>query len=271
MTLALCAGVVTSVRFQLPSRPSRLPAAPLALALLLTAGSAAHAYELKRDSSGSPVRWTGAVTFVVDAKLAERLSAPGAETAVDAAVGTLRGYVGGLPVSLVPGTPEAVGYDQREGAHNQSEIVALEDWPYDEQSLAVTVVTLDTRDHRILDADIAFNAAHRRFAVLPDAAQEGGLYDDVQNTLTHELGHAMGLGHNGALPDAVMFPSARRGETRKRLLHEDDRAGLAVLYGELAADLEPSAAGCSASGSGAALGLALLTLPLLLRRPGPGA
>jgi uncharacterized protein (TIGR03382 family) len=259
-----------SLRSSFRRRPAHACLPPLALALLLVlAPAGARAYELKRDSSGQPVRWAGAVQFVVDAQLAERLGAPEAMHATQAAVATVQPYLGSLAVTLQPGSPDAVGYDSSEGGHNQSQIVALEDWPYDPETLAVTVVTLDTRNHRIIDADIAFNVAHRRFAVLPPNAQEGGLYDDVQNTLTHELGHAMGLGHNGALPDAVMYPSARRGETRKRALHEDDQAGLAVLYGgELAEHLadDPSAAGCSASGSGSALGLLLLGAPLLLRR-----
>nr|WP_228530508.1 MULTISPECIES: matrixin family metalloprotease [Myxococcaceae] len=263
-------GVVTEPRFPSAACLAHLLCRGLAVlvlaALTLLAPAGAHAYELKRDSSGNPVRWEGAVQLVVDAKLAEHLGAPGAIGAADAAVGTVQRALGSLPVTVVEGTPDAVGYDTAEGAHNQSEIVALEDWPYDPDSLAVTVVTLDTRTHRILDADIAFNVSSRRFAVLASDATEGGLYDDVQNTLTHELGHAFGLAHNGALPDAVMYPSARRGETRKRALHEDDQAGLAVLYGGASAEEPP--AGCSASGSGAALGLALLLLPLLLRRRG---
>ena len=259
MTLALLPAVVNALR-----TPPALVSCLLSLGLLLC-GPRAHAYELKRDAAGSVVRWEGPVQLVVDAQLEQRLAAPGAFSAVQAAVANVQQSLGGLAVTWTEGSPEAVGYDAAEGAHNQSEIVALEDWPYDPESLAVTVVTLDTRSHRIIDADIAFNVAHRSFAVLAEGTSEGGLYDDVQNTLTHELGHALGLAHNAALPDAVMYPSARRGETHKRLLHEDDRAGLAVLYGGALA--EEAAAGCSASGTGAALWLLLLVLPLLLRRP----
>ncbi|HET9450753.1 MAG TPA: matrixin family metalloprotease [Aggregicoccus sp.] len=263
MTLALLLAVASAIDSRLLLR--LLTFCCVAAAALY--GPPARAYELKRDASGAVVRWQGAVRFVVEAQLAERLAAPGADVAVEAAVHTLRQYLGALEVELAPGAADAVGYDVSEGAHNQSQIVALEDWPYDPATLAVTVVTLDTRDHRILDADIAFNAAHRQFAVLPEDASEGGLYDDVQNTLTHELGHALGLGHNGALPDAVMFPSARRGETRKRALHEDDRAGLAELYGRAVAMELAQEQGCSATGgSSSALALALLALPLLWRR-----
>ena len=53
---------------------------------------------------------------------------------------------------------------------------------------------------------------------------------DLQSVITHEVGHALGLGH----PDdtertAVMYKSFSPGETR-RTLSSDDIAGIAAIY-----------------------------------------
>lgn len=52
---------------------------------------------------------------------------------------------------------------------------------------------------------------------------------DLQNALTHEIGHVLGMGH---LPDpeATMFDSAVKGETNKRDLDQEDIACIEGLY-----------------------------------------
>jgi hypothetical protein len=53
---------------------------------------------------------------------------------------------------------------------------------------------------------------------------------DVQDTATHELGHALGLGHSG-VRYATMSPFGAPGSTSARSLHPDDQDGLRFLYG----------------------------------------
>ena len=48
---------------------------------------------------------------------------------------------------------------------------------------------------------------------------------DVQNTITHEAGHTLGLDHS-ADPSATMAASAPAGETSKRVLQPDEVAGI---------------------------------------------
>lgn len=234
-------------------------------ATALLASLAAGAYELKRDSTGNLVRWEGRVELVIDQDAAKRVDEARVFAAAQAAVETVDAGAPALTISLRAGKTSGVGYDFEDPSRNQNEIVFPAEWSYDKGSLAVTVVTVDTRTHRILDADIAFNPK-RKFRALPKQAQVGG-HDDIQNTLTHELGHALGLAHNPSEPEAVMYPMAHPGEINKRTLSADDRTGLAFLYPEPPAseELPEPAQGCS-QGAGGLVPLAVLSLLALLRR-----
>lgn len=51
------------------------------------------------------------------------------------------------------------------------------------------------------------------------------------NIATHELGHAMGLGHpSDACTEETMFAYANYAETKKRDLNAGDMAGIKKLY-----------------------------------------
>lgn len=212
------------------ARPSLRPILALTLLAGLFTAQPAAAYVLKQDSTGAYVRWAKETRFIVDARLDQRLGADGAARAVERSIAAFAAER--IKVSVHPGEVSGIGYDLENAESNRSEIVVPEVWEFDENALAVTVVTVNSRTHEILDADIALNAQHRRFGVVqdPEEGRAEGL-DDVQNTLTHELGHALGLAHNPELVDVVMYPSASRGEIHKRDLSHDDREGLAHLYG----------------------------------------
>ena len=56
---------------------------------------------------------------------------------------------------------------------------------------------------------------------------------DFLNIATHESGHAAGMGHTENVDfcsEQTMFPSARKGETRKATLDLGDIAGINALY-----------------------------------------
>jgi hypothetical protein len=54
---------------------------------------------------------------------------------------------------------------------------------------------------------------------------------DLLNILTHEIGHAMGLGHpSDSCTEETMFRFADNGETKKQTLEAGDKAGIRALY-----------------------------------------
>ncbi len=244
----------------------------LSLLAALTLGLPCAAYELRHDSQGDVVAWQGHVDFVIDSKLAIQLDEPRTDGAIAAAIAVLDNATPTLVVRSHVADALPLGY-RTDGSPNENGIVAItEDWPYDEKALAATVVTLNARTNLILDADIAINAERHHFRVvdsMPSNEQHGDV-NDVQNTMTHELGHAVGLMHNADDPVVVMYPSAAPLEMSKRAYAQDDRAGLAALYsdsGVFVPDTKPVAiAGCSASGGGLTLIIAAVVLLFGTRR-----
>ncbi len=59
----------------------------------------------------------------------------------------------------------------------------------------------------------------------------GGTYD-LQGVMTHEYGHALGLGHSN-VNGSTMWPSIGSGAESSRSIEADDRAGLQCIYGSM--------------------------------------
>jgi len=60
-------------------------------------------------------------------------------------------------------------------------------------------------------------------------AISGGQYD-LQGVMTHEYGHALGLGHS-TVSGTTMWPSVGSGSTATRSIEADDIAGVQAIYG----------------------------------------
>jgi hypothetical protein len=156
-------------------------------------------------------------------------------------------------------TPRAM-YDAR-----NSLIFQTQSWAYDYRALALTSVFAKSDGH-IVDADIEVNAVpgDHDFANLDDPTaipkNSSALYD-LQNTLTHEFGHFIGLDHTcftadptmpfqvrpkddmgNDIPDCsdapeaiqatVMFNRADVLETSKRVLSSDEIRAVCDIYPE---------------------------------------
>jgi MYXO-CTERM domain-containing protein len=173
---------------------------------------------------------------------------------------------------------------------------------YPEQALALTTVW--SQGGQIVDADTEINAVDSRFqwGVLPDDPAQAALAAevDLQNALTHELGHVIGLSHpctladpparpetddqgapvlscsDPALPpsvrDATMFPSSEPGSIAERTLSPDEIKAVHDLYpvrGTAAPVLGDRSGGCAVAPveeTGALMTAALSLAVLFARR-----
>lgn len=82
-------------------------------------------------------------------------------------------------------------------------------------------------DRELLEWDMILNDEHITFG---DALIDTSVFD-LQNILTHELGHSAGMGHPpNSCTEETMFGFAGAGETKKRTLHDGDEKGIKRLY-----------------------------------------
>jgi hypothetical protein len=149
---------------------------------------------------------------------------------------------------------------------------------------ARTKLWYDEKSGEILGADIAFNPTIMPLLVCPDSTSCSADAVDLQNVITHEIGHFLGLAHSEDA-SATMWCAAQRGDHEKRSLADDDAAGLCGVYKNGAAFIDvvtaPSTAatpeaeksgGCTlqaSSASAAPWPLLLLTLGRLRRKKRP--
>ena len=171
--------------------------------------------------------------------------------------------------------------------------------------IALTTVSYVASTGEIVDADMELNAWGGSGPSPPGyyftcvdgtvcdprfPPQTGCVSTDVQDVVTHEAGHVLGLAHSPD-PTATMFASAPLSEISKRTLAPDDVSGICSIYpaglptntgpqpgvcngsGQMAlrasstCEQPSTGCGCGTTGAEAWLGLALLVL--LWRRPSP--
>lgn len=217
------------------------------------------------NDSGHELRWVEMpIEFTVDPANEAGLDEDGIVEAAERAAEAWSG-AGGSDLDLV----YAGRHAQRGLLHDgHSEIAFVSDWTDDPALLAVTQ-TWFTEDGEIVEFDIALNVEGHAWS-LEGAPRRS----DLWNTLSHELGHAIGLGHDPVEAASTMFTSAEAGETEKRDLAASDHAVAAYLYGgeDEAISSQPDA-GCEAPGDEggsfpASAGLAFVSICAGRRRVG---
>jgi hypothetical protein len=232
-----------------------------ALLVACMAARPARAYVRAVTSVGVPVWWKGP-QITLDFPLAAPppvMTAPAyLQAAQDAAAAWSSPGVAcsGLVLSIRE-TAEAsadVGMDFRNVI-----VMRKDDWSYSANALAMTTVFNSTKTGEIVDADIEINAIDEAWAdLVGDPSLADGSHVDVQNMLTHELGHVIGLAHacwsptdgtprltdnlgqteldcsSAGLPEAIalatMFPSVSLMDTSRRTLSPDDAQAVCDVY-----------------------------------------
>jgi len=141
--------------------------------------------------------------------------------------------------------------------------------PYDQVLPALTNVFVSTSTGRIIDADIEVNAHTYRFADRVAHPELTSSYD-LQNVLTHEFGHVLGLDStcypagvtprptdntgqpvadcataSAAVQATTMYPSTSPDDLQKRTLEPDDRAGVCAIYPAAASPCPAGGGSCA--------------------------
>ena len=222
------------------------------------------------NSSGKQIFWkSGCVLISTAAEGSAQISGEAEFRVVDEVLRTWQGDGSSCSdfelISEGP-TEEDVGFDGVnliKFRENLSCRPATNDDPqecYDEAAAGITTIFFvdddgSSRNGEILDADIEFNGV--QFAIAVDGQTSGTAQceADFANTLTHELGHLLGLDHTcwaggerleddqgntvpactsptlgSAITEATMYNFQSCGETKKATLEADDVAAYCALY-----------------------------------------
>jgi hypothetical protein len=149
-------------------------------------------------------------------------------SAIDASFKTWRD-IEDIKVEFLAMGCSATTRNENDGVNNI--IFIKQDWPFDPAAIAITrnfyVAGTNDRSGLILDTDILLNAVNHQFTT----TNENGKHD-IQNIVTHEAGHFLGLGHEVSPADseATMFAVASTSELKKRSLYDSDLSGIREAY-----------------------------------------
>lgn len=229
--------------------------------MLIALVASSHAYQTLTNASGSGIVWQQMpIAFDINASNSQGLDEAAVEANIRRAASVWQD-VPGAAIEFDVGMTDATGT-----AHDGVAVVYFaEEWKHDPNLLALTS-NWSTPEGSIVSFDIAINETDHDWSLSGETQKS-----DLQNTMAHEFGHVLGLGHEADEVDATMWSSSRRGEISKRDLHSADEVGAVFLYSDADfGDPEPPLA-CSTGTRGVpAQGLlvAALTLAFVRRNRG---
>ena len=185
--------------------------------LIILLSSVGHAWEVKTNAQGDPLHWKTNTIPIHYNPEHSGLSSQQVSNAIEQAA-----QAWSYSFTTLQNKGETT---QRSITHEDEHYSVLfsDDWNEDPDILALTY-TWSKNDGEIVHFDIEMNADHFVWSIDGNSQTH-----DLQNTLTHELGHALGLDHSN-ISQATMAASSTAGETSKRALHEDDKEGHSYIY-----------------------------------------
>lgn len=197
---------------------------------IVFSGSSALAYSFKTSDAGHTLRWaSGPIEYQLHNNLPPYLSQSAVLEAVRASFASWQ-QVPTAELELVYGgyTEQLPGFDPTNAQKNQNVVhFVTAGWEHGDDVLAVTTTIYRKSSNEIVDSDVMINAVNFRWSTSDDA-----VYTDLQNALTHEVGHFLGLAHSDD-PSATMYGRHAAHETLKRTLALDDVEGISALYPRL--------------------------------------
>ncbi len=200
--------------------------AALVAPLLVAAG--AHGYILVTTGDGTPIGWyQRCVEIWTNPAVVAELTPDEVQGALERSLATWEAvdctWIGAAARGFT--CFDHVGLAAWPGAQN--EVLSRDtpgSWRHPNRVVALTSLTYDKRDGAIMDADIELNGEDFAFAVDGSVSAY-----DLQQTLTHELGHVFGLDHTPVV-SATMYALSYPGEISKRSLAPDDVAGICANH-----------------------------------------
>jgi uncharacterized protein (TIGR03382 family) len=102
-------------------------------------------------------------------------------------------------------------------------------------TIAITLTTYDAKSGIIYDSDIELNSAYFYFTtsdgplVCTGTVTTNCVSTDVRNTMTHEIGHLVGLDHSSS-PSSTMYPQAPTADLDKRTIDSGSRDFVCTTY-----------------------------------------
>lgn len=213
----------------------------LLLSTLVLAGSFllchdAFAYARVRTDENVPVYWkTLPITYWISRPGSQNLPQDAHIDVIKTSFATWNGQDCSRFSFTFGGLLDAPKAEYIPGGNNQNVVLWIERegaWEHPSDVLAVTPLKYNGSTGEIHDADIMLNGVNFRWSIQTPVPQ--GHYD-VQNTVTHEAGHVLGLDHSDD-QNAAMYGDAPVGDISKRSLKEDDRIGVCSIYPKDPAD-----------------------------------
>ncbi len=236
-------------------------------------------------STGAPVRWNRAeIVVLTDSRGTDDVPGDLEFQAVVRSMETWNAVACSHPLFVDGGRVSGVKPGPKTGKNLLIWWDDPADWssPEMDHVIALTTLYYDDRSGIVAKFDMEFADFGYQFTVTDVQALTR---TDLENTVTHEFGHVLGLDHSKD-PEATMYYVAAPGDTDKRTLAQDDITGLCAVYfdwpasdadqtsaveGGLLVEGSSSGGGCSAGPRGVPGSLWLMAiLVVALVRAGRG-